>query len=148
MSVSGLRRVRRPRPTSAFTLIEVLVTVVVLSVGIVTVLRAFNGAVAALDASRTALVANRIIFERMDVVYDRLVESGDVDVSPSSGRVVLPEGVFLWEIVSGPLERFDETGLGEEGRQALHEVIVTVRRVGSADEYSVITYVRTSTDRG
>ena len=48
-----------------FTLIEVLVTVVILSIGIVAVLRAFQGSLTALDRSRSVIRAHMIIKEKI-----------------------------------------------------------------------------------
>ena len=51
--------------SAGFTLIEVLVTLVILSTGIVVVLQAFDVAVAALGEARDTLWANAIVREKL-----------------------------------------------------------------------------------
>jgi len=133
----------RPRSSSAFTLIEILVTVVILSVGIVAVLSAFNQAVAALGASSEALAADRLITERMDALREAALEAGDPLGRRSSGTLSLPAGVYRWEAELTLLKELPEIRRDDEPlKEAVYEARVSVRREGSDSEHAAATYLR------
>jgi len=122
-------------------LIEVLIAIVILSTGIVLVLRAFETSVVALGEARDSLWASLMIREKMDEVDAyRLANEQDPPSSASGSFSGRYEG-FRWERDVARVSAAGETG-GE-----LDRVTVTVRRKGSSREYSATTYVRTPPDQ-
>jgi len=122
-----------------FTLIEVLVSVVILSVGTVLVLRAFETYLAALDEARDGLRAAHLVQSRLTSLRaGQTGEEGPVD-GDSSGSFDEPFDAYRWRVSQSP------TGLGAADPHAtntLDEVAVTVWREGSRTEYTLATYLR------
>jgi len=130
------------RPPSArcsgFTLIEVLVAVVILSTGIVLVLRAFDTALVALHDSRDTLRANLILRSRLADI--RLAAAvGESELAALGGGFIADEdyrGRIRIETEHGDLGGKRDPGL-------LHRVTVTVWHEATAFRHTVVTYVRT-----
>ena len=124
---------------AAFTLIEVLVSVVILATGIVLILRAFETSLVALAEARDALRATALVHGKLAEIRSGAAVSGAADVS-SRGWFEAPYQNFSWIV-----ER-RSTGIAKADRQgtnALEEVTVTVQRGESATAYTAATYVRT-----
>jgi type II secretion system protein I len=136
-------RRRETASSDAFTLIEVLVAVVVLSVGIVAVLQAFQNAVAALDASRERFTADRIIEDRIGDVREEAAASGGIRTGTRSGRSEEPGGRYAWTATVRLIKELPEIRIGERVvRESLYEAAVSVRRNASVREYEGATYLR------
>ncbi len=116
-----------------FTLIEVLVTVIILAIGIVGVLSSYQALLSGLSSARDAIRADWIIRDRLSFIESSLAQSGSVPATQYSGSFASSgfEGnVTVDEIKSTP-----------DGSNTLNEVNVTVWRKGSLSQYSVTTTV-------
>ena len=122
-----------------FTLIEVLVALVILSTGIVLVLRAFETALTASVRARDSMLATLLLRDKLSQVeaslqLDRIVEP--------SGRESFTEGENAGFRRMFTVASFDAHGdalLPAQG--ALYEVRVTVSKAASATEQTAATYV-------
>ena len=126
-SLPSTRRCRR-----GFTLIEVLVTVVILSIGIVLVLRAFETSLVALGQARDALRAGHLIRGKMAEAEADALEGGRPAYG-AGGRLEAPFSEYRWELRSGGPSG---TGTG------VAAVVVDVWRAGWDVRYTGATLVR------
>lgn len=134
---------RGPR-RSAFTLIEVLVSIVILSTGLVMVLRAFETAVVALQESRDSLWASILIREKMDEFDLELASRRGKSPSSASGFFSGRYDGFQWERDVETASDVDQaTGTTATDQGELSDVAVTVWRKGSSRKYAARTYVYT-----
>jgi len=117
-----------------FTLIEVLVTVIVLSVGIVGVLSAYQSLLSGLSSARDAIRADWIIRDRLAFIESSVAQSSTVDASQYSGSFS-GSGGFEGNVT------IDAIKSTPDGSNSLSEVNVTVWRKGSMSQYSVTTTV-------
>jgi prepilin-type N-terminal cleavage/methylation domain-containing protein len=126
------------RRHAAFTLIEILVTLVILSTGIVVVLRAFESSVVALSESRDTLFGSMLAREKLVEIESSLAQ-GDSFPPDSNGWF---EGAFekyRWAVES---RRATATTEGEDRKAArLQEVQVTIWRDGSEQRRTFVTYL-------
>ena len=118
---------------TGFTLIEVLVAVLILSTGIVFVLRAFDTAVGALAVSRDALDTHLFLKEKISELDS--CNSVSIFSLPSAGS----EGGFQWKSDIKPLD-----GCAEPGLYTLTVKAFPVNSQGI--EYSLSTVVWISED--
>jgi prepilin-type N-terminal cleavage/methylation domain-containing protein len=111
----------------AFTLIEVLITLVILSTGIVLVLQAFETAAVALGDSRDAMRASSLARDKLE---DALAD--DPEAAPgTSGSFPTVFGGFRWRVLAAPAE------MGGEGE--LERLTVDVWREGRQVVYTLGT---------
>ncbi len=98
MRTAGRKNVVRQGRTreAGFTLIEILVTLVIVSFGLVAVLGAFQRSVTATAQARDVLRASQLIAERMAEIQAAVATGGG---APSSGRgrCETPDEAFVWE---------------------------------------------------
>jgi type II secretion system protein I len=129
----------------AFTLIEVLVTLVILSTGIVLVLRAFETSLSALGEARDCLVESVLIRQKMS---DLSVAARD----PQTSELRSDRGVFSgrydgyeWDL---QVEKEDVAvaGVPADGKSSntLNRVSLAVWRSGSTKKNSVVTCLMTA----
>lgn len=131
----------------AFTLIEVLITLVILSTSLVLVLRAFGSAAAALGESRDSLWAGLLMKEKVAEVAMAAEDGSGAGLQSSSGRIAGGGVDFLWTRRVRTLEDLPaQTGVRKDPVM-LNEILVTVRREGSTRERSVTTRVITGRPR-
>jgi prepilin-type N-terminal cleavage/methylation domain-containing protein len=128
------------RHSSGFTLIEILVTVVILATGIVLVLRAFETSLVALGESRDALRASELIKAKMTELNLQARVEGKIDTSPS-GSFDDPYRDYRWEIAT---EAAESAAAENGGGDVLTKLNVTVWREGSRTTYSADTFIRVS----
>lgn len=126
------------KKTAGFTLIEVLVSVVILSAGIVFVLQAFETATVALSEMRDTIWAGNAAqseFDRLRVTGYAGVDIGD---GYWSGRYRAYYSDFIWE------RRVSDAGLAGNGGDAsdVRSVVMLVRREGSSRLFRYETYIR------
>jgi len=134
---SFLRILRGAAPSPAgFTLIEVLITLVILSTGIIVVLRAFETSLSALGESRDSLRATMLIKERMIEVESAACRDGDIRQDNGSFDGAFSD--YEYEMDAVPCERV--------GSNILHKVKVSVWRKDFGRTSSVSTYVRTTAE--
>jgi prepilin-type N-terminal cleavage/methylation domain-containing protein len=139
------RRTRRAR-RSAFTLIEVLVTLAILSTGIVVVLQAFNTSLVALGESRDTLRAYDLLARRVAETELALREQGAEGASSvSEGRFTGRHADFLWRVEVRDASVPGAGGLtgGLSGPQ-LKEIAASVWRTGATRRHTAVTFVALS----
>jgi prepilin-type N-terminal cleavage/methylation domain-containing protein len=129
MNMSAFSGTTRRDARSAFTLVEVLVSLVILSVGIVVVLRAFETALVALADTQEVLWSTLVGGERISEARILAAEGGEWGAGDSSGVYSAPQGTYRW--------RTTVTSVAED----LDQVAVTVSREGSDRAYSFVTYL-------
>ena len=136
------------RCPAGFTLIEVLVALVILSTGIVLVLRAFETALAAVGQARDALVAGRLMREKILETGDALRASGAA-VRDSDERIAFP-GYGSYRRRCAVESVSPVGGMAQREKGMLYEVTVSVSRNGdrgSGQEASTLVFVPAETAR-
>lgn len=111
------------------TLVEVLLAVVILSVGMVGVLRAYGACVGTLEVNRDVVNTIELLKEKMAEIEQGAVEQGGLSAGGSSGRFEGDWEDYAWE------SKTQTTS--EEG---LYELTLTVS--SPARQLSLITYVQ------
>lgn len=128
-------------------MIEVLITLVILSTSLVLVLRAFGSAAAALGESRDSLWASLLMKEKVAEVAMAAEDGSGAGLASSSGRIPAGGVAFLWTRRVRTLESLPaQPGVRKEP-VVLSEVLVTVRREGSTRDRSVTTCIITGRPR-
>jgi prepilin-type N-terminal cleavage/methylation domain-containing protein len=129
------------RREGAFTLIEVLVSVAILSVGMVMVLQALQRSIVFLGDARDCVWANRIVSEKIEETrLSALRSKGPLSPCSLSGHYQVYFGDFLWEsrISSGVFADLP----GNTGMPEPRMVTVSAWREGGGRRYSCSAYIR------
>lgn len=135
--------VRTRQSTVSFTLIEVLITVVILSTGIISVLRAFEISLFALGKSRDSLWATMLIREKMAETEMTFLEEGHDAPLFSNGRFSGLYKDFRWTMETSQIREYPQASVSDGNQpDTLNEVVVTVWRESSDREHSATTYLR------
>ena len=117
--------------TSGFTLIEVMVSVVILSVGLVVIHQALGQCLHVLNAAESSFYERSFVEEAVCAVYPRLWESTDeldTDIPDPRTLVNLPAGYNLTVSVEGvevsemPLDRYTFTLSAPDGSKQRRSV--------------------------
>lgn len=126
------------KKTSGFTLIEVLVSVVILSAGIVFVLQAFETAAVALSEMRDTIWAGNVAQSELDSL--RVAGSAGEDIGSGywTGRYQAYFSDFVWE------RRVTDAELtaSEDVVSNVRKVVLLVRRDGSSRLFRYETLIR------
>ena len=119
---------------SGFTLLEVLVTVVILSIGLVAVLRAYSAYVQALEKAGDVLISQLLIDEALDDVRFGFV--GRQGLRPQEYTVEKYQGGIAYSVTTrvAPARRADH--------KHFYDVIITVSRGESREPHRLQTLVR------
>lgn len=122
MSIIGNKR--------GFTLIEALLAVVILSIGLVGILRAYQTSLTALGVGQESINAFCLLEEKMSDVEQQVKEQEGLSAGTSRGEFKDSFANYEWEleIKSGP---------GDE----LNEAVLAVYYKGHPRRYSLATYV-------
>lgn len=121
---------------SGFTLIEVLIAVVVLSVGIVLVLQAMHGALAAWDGGVERMRSAMLVQEKLEQWRLAARVTGEIP-SSERGGFEPPFADYRWQIDS---EAIALPGAAPASG-TLHELLCTVWREGRERTFAVATRV-------
>jgi type II secretion system protein I len=126
-----------------FTLIEVLVSVVILSAGIVFVLQAFQTATVALSEMRDTIWASNVAQAEIDRL--RVIASSGEDIGSGywTGRTSTYYSDFTWDRNISGAQLGSGPGAGDVRR-----VIFGVRRDGGSRVYTYETYIRVARSGG
>lgn len=124
--------------SSGFTLIEVLVSVVVLSTGIIFVLHAFNTAALAMSEMRDTIWSGYAAQCELDKIRIDAAVGGDPGSGYSSGTVQSYYGIFRWDRRIEPAGIADSGGAGPDIRR----IMLVFSRDGSGRTYQYDTLVR------
>lgn len=117
-----------------FTLLEVLVTLAILSTGIVLVLSAMSASTAALDEGRDVIRMQLFARELVDQARSGLSTPGAAMPQPS-GQYRAPYEAYRWTLDTAAVSG------GGGGSQALYRVSAVVSKDGSSHRCAVDTYV-------
>lgn len=120
-----------------FTLIEVLVSVVILSTGIVFVLHAFETATVALSEMRDTIWASSVAQQEIDRMRVAASSGQDIGSGYWTGRTETHYSGFTWERNISAAS-FDGRPDGVDVRR----VIFGVKRDGASRVYTYETYIR------
>ena len=114
---------------SGFTLVEIMLTITILTVGIIGILRAYATSINALEVSRDTVDAVCLLKKKMAEIEQAAIEEGGISPGSSSGRFEDEFENFLWKLEV-------KTGSMED----LNEVTLVVSRVGQPRKFSLVTY--------
>ena len=117
----------KPLDPGAFTLIEVLVTVVILFAGVAVVLRCYAGAIRGLDAAERTVKADQYLGARMAEAELEALQ-GEVPGS-AGGSCAAPLGGYTWDRQSSVVS------LTHSDKVA--EVVVSLRDSKSSDQHAL-----------
>jgi prepilin-type N-terminal cleavage/methylation domain-containing protein len=117
---------------AAFTLIETLVAVTLLSVGVVLVLQALTHGLAALDASRDSLRAAWGCREKLAELHVRAQQPGGVTPGAGHGQSETPFSDYTWRLRVEPASETDTERRGSAASNILMRVALDVSRSGSS----------------
>ena len=118
-------------PERGITLVEVLLAVVVLSVGLAGVLRAYAASIGALEVSRETVVAIELLKEKMADVEQEMIEQGGISAGSASGGFDGKSVDYNWA--------WGTTTTAQEG---LYELTMSVVRGDGARQVSLVTYAQ------
>ena len=133
---------RFKRSRGGFTLIEVLISVVILATSMVAVLQALHTAIGALDAAVDKTRAAVLVRSKFDVVQQAALASEDISALISSGEFDEPYSIYRWDMRVNPVRSsFGVGAVAEDESGRLYEVDVMVWRVGSGRENLASTLI-------
>jgi prepilin-type N-terminal cleavage/methylation domain-containing protein len=135
---SGLRPPMGRGGHGGFTLIEILVTLVILSVGIVLVLEGFQTSIFALGASRDAMRADALLAQLMAQTELTLLAGGNAPGVADQGQDSSSSN-YRWS-VDHRVQPIKIGGMLESSNE-LHEITITVRHLTSGAMHSAATYI-------
>ncbi len=139
---SAVRRVRAGASCrSAFTLIETLVAVTVLSVGIVLVLQAMTHGMVALDAARDSLRAAWLCREGLAALHVEAQRAGGVEEKSDRGGFARPFGDYEWRLSVEPMWREAVVAGGVTSSNALMRAALDVGRKGATRHCTMGAYL-------
>ncbi|MBI5149199.1 MAG: hypothetical protein HZA28_00295 [Candidatus Omnitrophica bacterium] len=118
-------------PSGGITLIEVLLAVVVLSVGIVGVLRAYTVSLGALEVAQGTIESVQLARQKMADIEQSVLEGGGISPGLTSGNFegMYQDYAWQWEVSATPAE-------------ALCQSVVTVSRQEQPRQLTLVTYAR------
>ncbi|OGV64865.1 MAG: hypothetical protein A2498_14180 [Lentisphaerae bacterium RIFOXYC12_FULL_60_16] len=122
---------------AGFTLVEVLVALVVLSTGIVLVLRAYETSLSALRVSRQSLWAAVLVRNILSETQTALAAGEPVGSRDGGRSVAGPVEDFQWERLVEPVRRAP----GDGGTNTLVQVEVSAWRGDPDSRYTITTYM-------
>ena len=134
----------RDRARQGFTLIEVLVTLVILSTGIVLVLRAFETSLTALGESGETVHSMRLIQRKMSEIESDMLVDEQITGPGGSRSFDPPDDDYRWSVSRA------DTGLrtdDDSGAERLALLTLEVWRRGFERRYSVSTHIILSETR-
>ena len=120
---------RRKMRQRGFTLIEILVALVVVSVGLTAALRAFGVSMTALGDARDSLTVGRLIQEYWADLEAETVRRPAAEPVSAQGRFDPPYEGFVWQRIVTPVPSDAEAAVPMPGQ--LYEVELRVRRTGA-----------------
>ena len=112
------------------TLVEVLLAVVVLSIGVAGVLRAYAGSVQTLEITQENIEAINLLKEKMAEIQQEIIEGKGLSAGSSTGDFEGGLKNYAWESVVQP-----------GPHESLHELHLVVYQPGQTRQFSLATYV-------
>jgi prepilin-type N-terminal cleavage/methylation domain-containing protein len=137
------------KSSGGFTLIEVLIAVVILSVGIVAILQGMQTGMAALDEAVDKTRSAALIASRFSALQQMALSGQDFMAQDSQGNFEAPFDNYRWrqsiEVVPVRVSGDSGRAAGSEGGR-LYRVEVFVWRDGLSRDYSLSTYIYETPD--
>jgi prepilin-type N-terminal cleavage/methylation domain-containing protein len=124
-----------------FTLIEVLVSLVILSVCLVAILGAFQVSLRALAESRESLISTMLLAERLADIRGSVLANPGQPVPCSIGHFAGDYSDYQWEQESTGMPTPSLEGMEGQGRGVLYGVVLRVWRGGSDRKHVMSTLV-------
>lgn len=112
------------------TLVEILLAVVVLSIGVAGVLRAYAGSVQTLEITQENIEAINLLKEKMAEIQQEIIEEKGLSAGSSTGDFEGGLKNYAWESVVQP-----------GPHESLHELRLVVYQPGQTRQFSLATYV-------
>jgi len=113
-----------------FTLVEIMLTVTILSIGLIGILRAYAASLNALDAAQESIESSCLLKDKMAEIELKEKEDNGLPEEISHGRFGGGFDNYQWELDIHSLPGVK-----------LNEATVTVYRDGHTRRYSLVTYV-------
>ncbi len=136
MSALLPKRLMHARSRSGFTLVELLISVVILSIGVVAVLHAFERSLFALGSARDHLWSNLLIREKISEIEVGLITGDSESIDSGMGDFDEPYEGFAWESSN------EEFAIQESAEGVTNKVLsieLTIWRRGVNRDYVVQT---------
>ncbi len=120
------------------TLVEVLLAVVILSIGIAGVLRAYSTSIGALEISRDTVNAIELLKEKMADVEQEMIEQGGISAGSSGGQFTgeFKDYHWAWEATTSAQDGLCELALSVASRREPNG------RGDGTRQFSLVTYAR------
>jgi prepilin-type N-terminal cleavage/methylation domain-containing protein len=134
----GMRRAAGGRMAASrgFTLVELLVSLVILSTGIVLVLEAFQTSLTSLSRTREALRTDMLLREKLGEVELMALAKPGAPPADGSGRFAGEYGAYAWS------QQVEATPLAVESAHPSFRVTVSAWRSGSSVHRSATKVLR------
>lgn len=113
-----------------FTLIEAMFTVIILSIGLIGILRAYSVSLDALDIGQQSIEATFLLKEKMSEIEGRAIEEGGLSAGISQEQFKDEFSNYEWELDVKP-----------GSNDKLNEVLLIVYRKQHPRRYTLATYV-------
>jgi type II secretion system protein I len=131
---------------NAFTLLELIVAVSIVSIGLVLILRSFILMAQAQASATNRINANKFLQEKMAEIIQLSFEEEGLDETSKEGRVKIDSRRFRWTLEISPLEITEEEQIEEgddEQEKRLNEVNLTIfwKEANREKEASLATYL-------
>ena len=120
-------------------LMEVMVSVAIMSVGLVAIIQAFITAVGALRTAQNRVYARQILEDKMIEIEQELIEEGGVEPGSSRGEIELGNRSFDWSLEISPVEEGEELDLSEELNES--RLSVSWQEANRAKDVLLVTYL-------
>lgn len=119
-----------------FTLIELMVTVCILSIGLVIVMRSLLTVAGALDTSQNKIKAVQFMDEKLSRIQQTALEEAGINYGTEQGETLLGSRKATWNLEIIPLE-------DEELEGYLNKVILTVswKEANIPKNAALVTYL-------
>lgn len=119
-----------PCAREGLTLVEIVLAVVILSIGMAGVLRAYAGSVRILEISQENIEAMNLLRAKMSDIQQEMIEEKGLSAGSSTGNFEGDFSNYVWELAVQP----DLT-------QGLHELHLAVYHPDQTRQFSLTTYV-------
>lgn len=104
---------------AGFTLVELMVSISILSIGIVMVLRSFIAMSSALDVGANRLEAARILETKMDGIEEKLILEKDYEIAGSEEEVTLRNRPARYKLEAADILLEEEAKEGKEDAKSV-----------------------------
>lgn len=133
----NLRRSKANRLARAFTLIELMISVAILSVGIVFILRSFLSNVSALDSGSNYIRALQFLDQKLVEVEHEIKREKGIELGTQQGEVMIGARPALWTFQVLSLENEEKEEIKDICKV---KITLTWREAGKSRQIGLATY--------